>query len=156
MTELRSIASEGMDAAGAIHVANSDLPTATAVGPAGVENSTMDANDEMSEEHEIMDFCPAGVGKLAKELQPISLVVPNLTSDSASTSISAATSVPTNLLASGSRPDGLMPAIRGSKSASRTARALRCRGLAVPRRGSRIAHRRHKLFEGPKRSKPSA
>lgn len=154
MAGLRSIASEGMDAASTIHVANSDISAtaAAAVGLAGVENRTMDANDEMSEQHETMDICPAGEGKLAKEPQPVSLVVPNLISGSASTSISVATSAPTNLLASGSRPDGLMSAIHGSKSGPRTARLLRSRGLAVPRRGSRIAHRRRKLFEGPKRS----
>lgn len=148
MAQLSSGSSEGIVAAGAVHAVSFNLPAA-------VENSKTDANDKMDENHETMEICPVGEEQDAEEPQLVSNVVPDLTSGSGSASASVAASVPAVVLASGSRPAGSMPALRGSGSGFRVSKALRSRGLAVPRRGCRVAHRRRKLFRRPERGKSS-
>lgn len=152
--------SEGIVAASAIHIVSTNIPAA-------LENSKMHAKPQTDEEGEIVEICPPEEEKDAEEHQLVPSTIPNLAFRSASAAASVVTYVPAGIpgaipgaipegvLNSRSRLAGSMPARRGSAPASRVSKALRSRGFAVPRRGSRVAHNRRKVFGPPERSKSS-
>lgn len=159
--------SEGCSATASAYAVSSDLPATdipdlaatSASGTAVMESGNINANDEIDGGHETMVIRSAREKSHAEEPRLVGTVAPDLASASTSVpfplSAPAGASVPTKILASGSRPAGSAPALRGSGLASRASRVLRSRGMAIPCRGSRIAHRRHKLFGRVKRGKSS-
>lgn len=156
MAEAKNGSPEGIVAASAIHTVSSNLPATS-------EDSNMEAKIQTNEEHETMKICPPGEVKDVEKLKLIRPIIPNLAFRLIPASASVAASDhsiipvadPRAMIKSRSRLAGSMPARRNSGSASRVSKALRSRGFAVPRHGSRVAHRRRKLFGPPERSKSS-